>query len=68
VNCIAPGIIDSKPTPMSEAVRDRFAASIPLARVGRAHEIASALVFLASDEAAYITGQVLNVDGGLLPC
>ena len=66
VNCIAPGVIDSKPTPMSEAVRAQFAAATPLGRVGDPGNIADAAVFLASDESAFITGQVLNVDGGLL--
>ena len=66
VNCIAPGVIDSKPTPMSEAARARFAAETPLRRVGAPRDIAEAAVFLASDESAFITGQVLNVDGGVL--
>ena len=66
VNCIAPGVVDSKPRPMSEAARERFAAVAPLARMGSPEEIAAAAVFLASEEASFITGQVLNVDGGIL--
>jgi 3-oxoacyl-[acyl-carrier protein] reductase len=66
VNCIAPGVIDSKPTPMSEVVRARFAAATPLGRIGDPSNVADAAVFLASDESAFVTGQVLNVDGGLL--
>ena len=66
VNCIAPGIIDSKPKAMSEPARQRFAAVTPLARVGAPEEIAATAVFLASDQASFITGQVLNVDGGIL--
>jgi 3-oxoacyl-[acyl-carrier protein] reductase len=66
VNCLAPGVIDSKPRPMSDAARARFAAAAPLRRVGDVGDIADAAVFLASDESDFITGQVLNVDGGLL--
>jgi 3-oxoacyl-[acyl-carrier protein] reductase len=66
VNCLAPGVIDSKPKPMSVAAKQRFAASTPLGRVGQPSDIAQAAIFLASDQAAFITGQVLNVDGGLL--
>jgi 3-oxoacyl-[acyl-carrier protein] reductase len=66
VNCLAPGVIDSKPRPMSAEAKQRFAALTPLGRVGQPRDIAGAAVFLASDEAAFITGQVLNVDGGIL--
>jgi 3-oxoacyl-[acyl-carrier protein] reductase len=66
VNCIAPGVIDSKPKPMSSAARQRFSVLTPLGRLGEPRDIANAAVFLASSEAAFITGQVLNVDGGIL--
>ena len=66
VNAVAPGMIE---TDMSEVVRnlagDRIKDIIPLKRVGQANEIAAVVAFLASDEASYLTGQVLRVDGGL---
>ena len=65
VNAVVPGIIDSKETPMSAASRERFALQTPMARVGSNEEVANAVLFLASDDAAFITGQVLAVDGGL---
>jgi 3-oxoacyl-[acyl-carrier protein] reductase len=66
VNCIAPGIIDSKPRPMPAATRERFGAITPLGRIGRPEDIAAAALYLASDQASFITGQVLNVDGGIV--
>ena len=66
-NAVAPGFIE---TAMTEALGDEFkqnaAKQIPLGRVGSADDVASAVAFLASDEASYITGHVLNVNGGLL--
>ncbi|UCH52028.1 MAG: glucose 1-dehydrogenase [Chloroflexota bacterium] len=67
VNCVAPGFID---TPMVQPImgekRERnVEARVPLGRHGKAEEIASAVLFLASDEASYITGQILCVDGGM---
>jgi 3-oxoacyl-[acyl-carrier protein] reductase len=66
VNAIAPGFIE---TDMSAAVRnkagDRIAKYIPMRRIGRPEDIAPVAVFLASADSAYITGQVLTVDGGL---
>ncbi len=66
VNVIAPGMID---TDMTRAIGDRaqvdWAAQIPLGRLGTVDDIASAACFLASDEAAYITGHVLAVNGGM---
>ena len=66
VNVVAPGLID---TDMTRAVADRAQADwtslIPLKRLGTTHDVAAAVCFLASDEAAYITGQVLAVNGGM---
>lgn len=66
VNAVAPGFIDTDMTAaMPEAAREAVLASIPMARMGTAEEAARAVAFLASDDAAYITGQVLAVDGGM---
>ena len=66
VNCIAPGFID---TPMTEGLSDEqkqnLTARIPAGRLGEPAEIAGACVFLASDEASYVTGQTLHVNGGM---
>ena len=66
VNAIAPGFIE---TDMTEAVRNAAEAEIkkriPVRRLGKPDDIAEAVLFLASDQASYITGQVLRVDGGL---
>jgi 3-oxoacyl-[acyl-carrier protein] reductase len=67
VNAIAPGFISSKMTDaLSQEVRDAMMANIPLARFGGPEDIAKAVVFLASDEASYVTGQVLSVNGGMV--
>ena len=50
---------------MSDKVKEGAVAQIPLGRFGETEDIANAVAFLASDEARYITGQVLNVDGGM---
>jgi len=66
VNAIAPGFIESRMTDtIPEKVRTTLLASIPLGRPGTPMEVAAAAVFLASEEASYITGHVLNVDGGI---
>ncbi len=66
VNAIAPGFIDTNMTrSLPEEVRNAASGSIALGRFGLASEVASAVGYLASDEAAYITGQVLVVDGGM---
>jgi 3-oxoacyl-[acyl-carrier protein] reductase len=66
VNAVAPGFIVSPMTdPLPDAVKQQLLARIPLGRMGMDAEIAAAIVFLASDEAAYITGAVLDVNGGL---
>jgi 3-oxoacyl-[acyl-carrier protein] reductase len=67
VNCVAPGFIE---TPMTDALneqqRERILAGIPGGRLGRADEVAAAVVYLASAEAAYVTGQTIHVNGGML--
>jgi len=66
VNAVAPGYIATPMTdPLPQPVKDAMLARVPLGRMGTDAEIAAAIVFLASDEAAYITGHVLNVNGGL---
>ncbi|MCB7302507.1 3-oxoacyl-[acyl-carrier-protein] reductase [Bariatricus massiliensis] len=66
VNAIAPGFIETDMTnALSDKVKEATLAQIPLARLGQGEDIAAAAAFLASDEAAYITGQVLHVDGGM---
>jgi 3-oxoacyl-[acyl-carrier protein] reductase len=66
VNAIAPGFIPTELTAaMPEALKTATLNAIPLGRWGTAQEVADAVAFLASDEAAYITGQTLNVDGGM---
>lgn len=66
VNVVAPGLIDTDMTrSLDQAVREGWTAQVPLGRIGTAAEVAAAVCFLASDEAAYITGQVLGVNGGM---
>ncbi len=66
VNAVAPGFIVSPMTdPLPQAVKDGLVARVPLGRMGTDAEVAAAIVFLASDEAGYITGAVLDVNGGL---
>ena len=66
VNAVAPGFIDTDMTAaMSEETHTKYAAQIPLGRLGKPEDVAKAVAFLASDDAKYITGQVIGVDGGL---
>ena len=66
VNAVAPGFIETPMTdPLSPELKEKMKSMIPLGRFGTDKEIASAVMFLASDEAAYITGQVLDVNGGM---
>lgn len=66
VNAVAPGFIATAMTDaLPEKVREELAAQIPLARLGSAEDIANAVVFLALEKSAYITGQVIAVNGGM---
>jgi 3-oxoacyl-[acyl-carrier protein] reductase len=66
VNAVAPGFNETPMTAvLPDKVKEEMKTRIPLGRMGSAREIAAAIVFLASDEAAYITGHVLNINGGL---
>jgi len=66
VNCVAPGFIDTDMTrALSEEQRNSLLQGIPLGRLGVAEEIAGAVAFLCSDDAAYITGETLHVNGGM---
>jgi len=67
VNAIAPGFIETDMTKdLPEKILDEYKKQIPLGRMGSGRDIAEAVKFLASEKASYITGQVLNVDGGML--
>jgi len=66
VNCVAPGFIDTEMTrALADAQRERLLERIPLGRLGSVEEVAHAVAFLASPEAAYITGATLHVNGGM---
>lgn len=66
VNTITPGFIETDMTStMNDGMKDQHSKLIPLGRIGTSKEIAAACVYLASDEAAYVTGQVLRVNGGM---
>ena len=67
VNAVAPGYIATAMTEkLDAATREAYIAGIPLKRAGTPEDVANACLFLASDLAGYVTGQVLRVDGGLL--
>jgi 3-oxoacyl-[acyl-carrier protein] reductase len=66
VNAVAPGFIETDMTAvLPEKVKTAMLASIPLGRAGQVEDVAAAVEFLASDAAAYMTGQVLHVSGGM---
>jgi len=66
VNAVAPGFIETPMTDvLSDKVKEELKTRIPLGRMGTGRDVAAAIVFLASDEAAYITGHILDVNGGL---
>lgn len=66
VNCVAPGFIETAMTDgLDEARREKLLAGIPVGRLGTARDIAGGVVYLASDEAAYVTGQTLHINGGM---
>ena len=66
-NAVAPGFIETDMTAvLSDAVKENIHNQIPLKRMGTAKEVANLIYFLGSDESSYITGQVINVDGGML--
>ncbi len=67
VNCVAPGLIDTDMNGhLSKGDIEDFCKDVPLGRIGKSEDVANAVWFLASGEADYITGQVLNVDGGMI--
>lgn len=66
VNAVTPGFIETDMTrAMNEAMKEQIVKAIPLARMGTAKDVGAACAYLASDEAAYVTGQVLRVNGGM---
>jgi 3-oxoacyl-[acyl-carrier protein] reductase len=66
VNAVAPGFVETDMTQsLTQELKDKMLANIPLKRIGRAEDVAAAVRFLASEEAGYITGHVLDVNGGI---
>ena len=66
MNCVAPGFIDTDMTRvLAEAQRTALVGQIPLGRLGAVEDVASAVVYLASDAASYVTGCTLHVNGGM---
>ena len=67
VNCVAPGFIETDMTSfLDENTKKDLIETIPLKRLGRPDDVGKLVLFLASDEASYITGQTISIDGGLL--
>jgi 3-oxoacyl-[acyl-carrier protein] reductase len=65
VNIVAPGVIEPENEPLPEEVVAKYTKLTALGRLGRPHEIAGAVLFLASDLSSYVTGETINVDGGI---
>ncbi|MCS7108803.1 MAG: SDR family oxidoreductase [Sulfolobales archaeon] len=66
VNAVAPGVIESPMTaPWPEEIKRGFIQKVPLGRLGKPEDVAKVVLFLASDDSNYMTGQVINVDGGM---
>lgn len=66
-NVVAPGLIETQMTAeMPQDIIEKLRGQIPLGRLGKPNEVASLVAFLASDESAYITGQTIHVDGGMV--
>lgn len=67
VNAVAPGFIETQMTDvLKDEIKEKIAETIPLKRMGTATDVANVVKFLASDDSSYITGQVINIDGGML--
>lgn len=67
VNAVAPGFIETQMTAvLKDEVKDEISKSIPLKRMGTVEDVANVVKFLASEDSSYITGQVIQVDGGML--
>jgi len=67
VNAVAPGFIETDMTELlKEDIKDSLVKSIPMRRIGKPEDVANIVVFLASEKADYITGQVINIDGGMV--
>ncbi len=67
VNAIAPGFIETEMTAdLKEDIMDAYTKAIPLGKMGKAEDVAKLAKFLSSDESSYITGQTINVDGGMV--
>jgi NAD(P)-dependent dehydrogenase (short-subunit alcohol dehydrogenase family) len=66
VNAVAPGPIDSGRLPMADERREQISRAVPMARIGRPEEVAAAVVWLCSDQASFVTGATIPIDGGRL--
>jgi NAD(P)-dependent dehydrogenase (short-subunit alcohol dehydrogenase family) len=64
VNAVCPGVIESEAPGQNEEILTRWEADIPMSRLGQPRDVVGLVMFLCSDEARYITGQAINVDGG----